>query len=86
MAAIGIDLGDFRPIDTPGAGQRPPFSSGARQVLSRTLTLAAAERSRRIETRHLLAALLERDRPDPIAALLIALGIDPSATRARLQG
>ncbi|NKY53794.1 hypothetical protein [Nocardia vermiculata] len=33
-----------------------------------------------------VAALLERDRPDPIAALLIALGIDPSATRARLQG
>ncbi|WP_227999695.1 Clp protease N-terminal domain-containing protein [Nocardia australiensis] len=86
LAAIGIDLGDFRPIGTPGAGKRPPFNSGARQVLSRTLTLAAAERSRRIETRHLLAALLERDRPDPIVALLSALGIDPSATRARLQG
>ncbi|MBH0780475.1 Clp protease N-terminal domain-containing protein [Nocardia bovistercoris] len=85
MAAIGIDLGDFQPTGTPGAGKRPPFSSGARQVLSRALNLAATERSRRIETRHLLVALLERDRPDPIVALLFALGIDPSTTRARLQ-
>ncbi|MET7769355.1 Clp protease N-terminal domain-containing protein [Nocardia sp. NPDC005366] len=86
LAAIGIDLGDFRPTAAPGAGKRPPFSSGAREVLSRTLALAAAAKSRRIETRHLLVALLERDRPDPIVALLFALGIDPVATRARLQG
>jgi hypothetical protein len=50
------------------------------------LALAAAAKARRIETRHLLVALLERDRPDPVVALLAALGIDPSAARTRLAG
>lgn len=85
LAAIGVDIGDFRPTGTPGSGKRPGFSSGAREVLSRTLALAAATKSRRIETRHLLLALLERDRHDPVAALLSALDIDPQATRARLE-
>jgi ATP-dependent Clp protease ATP-binding subunit ClpA len=86
LAAIGVDVGDFRPTGTPGAGQRPPFSSGAREVLSRALALAVAAKSRRIETRHLLLALLERGRPDPVAALLSALGVDPSAARTRPLG
>jgi ATP-dependent Clp protease ATP-binding subunit ClpA len=86
LDAIGVDVGDFRPTGTPGAGKRPPFSSGARQVLSRTVALAASAKARRIDTRHLLLALLERDRPDPVAALIAALGIDASATRARLAG
>lgn len=86
LAAIGVDVGEFRPTSTPGAGKRPPFSSGARDVLSRALALAAAAKARRIETRHLLLALLERDRPDPVVALLAALGIDPSVVRTRLAG
>jgi ATP-dependent Clp protease ATP-binding subunit ClpA len=86
LAAIGVDVGDFRPTGAPGSGKRPPFSSGAREVLSRALALAAAARSRRIEHRHLLLALIERGRPDPVAALLSALAIDPSQARARLQG
>jgi ATP-dependent Clp protease ATP-binding subunit ClpA len=86
LAAIGIDAGDFRPTGTPGAGKRPPFSSGPREVLSRAVTLAAAGRSRRIESRHLLLALLERDRHDPVTPLLSALNIDPSAARARMRG
>lgn len=86
LAAIGVDVGDFRPTGTPGAGKRPPFSSGAREVLSRTLALATAAKSRRIETRHLLLALLERGQPDPVAALFSALTIDASAARARLHG
>ncbi|GAA1741124.1 Clp protease N-terminal domain-containing protein [Luedemannella helvata] len=86
LAAVGVDIGDFRPTGTPGAGKRPPFSSGAREVLSRTLALAAAARSRRIEDRHLLLALLERDRHDPVAALLSTLRVDPATARTRLQG
>ncbi|GAA3243198.1 Clp protease N-terminal domain-containing protein [Dactylosporangium siamense] len=84
LAAIGVDIGDFRPTGAAGAGKRPPFSSGAREVLSRTLALAAAARSRRIETRHLLLALLERGRPDPVAALLSELAVDAPAARTRL--
>jgi len=86
LATIGVDIGDFRPTGAPGAGKRPPFSSGAREVLSRTVILAAAAKSHRIETRHLLLALLERGRPDPVAALLLALAVDASAARTRLQG
>ena len=85
LASIGVDIGDFRPTGTPGSGKRPPFSSGAREVLSRTLALAAAARSRRIEPRHLLLALLERDRPDPVVALLAELAVDAPAVRTRLQ-
>lgn len=84
LAAIGVEVGDFQPTGTPGAGKRPAFSSGAREVLSRTLALAVAAKSRRIEIRHLLLALLDRDRHDPVATLLSALDVDPSATRARL--
>ena len=84
LLAIGIDIEDFQPTATPAAGKRPSFTSGAREVLSRTLVLTAAEKARRIEPRHLLLALLERPHPDPAAALLTALGIDPATTRARL--
>jgi hypothetical protein len=42
-------------------------------VLKRTLAHAVAEKSRRIETRHLLQALRERRAPDPAAELLAVL-------------
>ncbi len=62
----------------------PP--SGARAVLHRGLQEASTSRSRYIEARHLLLALLSRERPDPAAELLAALGVDPAQVRARLTG
>ncbi|UKA63042.1 Clp protease N-terminal domain-containing protein [Arthrobacter sp. FW306-04-A] len=41
--------------------------------------------ARRITTRHLLLALLERRQPDPAAVLLNKLGVDRAALKARLQ-
>jgi len=85
LESIGIDLGGFVP--DPGLRARfrhQSFTSGAREVLARTLTLTAAEKARRIAPRHLALALLERQQPDPAAALLAELGVDRSEAKERL--
>ncbi|HZD69764.1 MAG TPA: Clp protease N-terminal domain-containing protein [Actinomycetes bacterium] len=89
LAAVGIDLGDLgvRPqSQLIHARRRPPLTSGARAVLQRSLQEASASKSRYIEVRHLLLALLSRERPDPAAELLAALGVDPAEARDRLTG
>ena len=75
LAAIGLDLGD----DLPAAPTRArtanlPLTSAAREAVGRSGAFADADRVRRIEPRHLLAALRERAEPDPAAVLLAALG------------
>ena len=77
LAAIGVDLGD----DLPSARIRArvghiPLTSAARAAIGRAGGVADAERVRRIEPRHLLAALREREEPDPAAALLAVLGLE----------
>lgn len=84
LVAIGINLGDFRPPVSPRAGKRTSFTSGARSALQRTLAYTTAEKSRRIMPKHLLLALLDREQPDPAAALLSELGVDTAAVRRRL--
>jgi ATP-dependent Clp protease ATP-binding subunit ClpA len=85
LAAVGIELGQFGAQQRRApARRRPPLTSGARAVLHRGLQEASASRSRYIEARHLLLALLSRERPDPAAELLAALGVDPAQVRARL--
>lgn len=89
LAAVGIDLGQLgaRPRSQPiQARRRPPLTSGARAVLQRSLQEASASKSRHIEVRHLLLALLSCERPDPAAEMLAALGIDPAQARDRLTG
>jgi hypothetical protein len=76
LAAIGVDLGD----DLPPARTRVrvghvPLTSAARAAIGRAGAVADAEHVRRIEPRHLLAALREREEPDPAAVLLAALGV-----------
>ncbi len=61
-----------------------PLSSGARAVLKRTMDEAHPRRPSSIQSRDFLVALLTRDRPDPAAELLHALGVDAVATRNRL--
>jgi ATP-dependent Clp protease ATP-binding subunit ClpA len=87
LAAVGVDvdvehLGPLSNVDGPH--RRPPLTSGARAVLQRSLHEARSVRSRSIETRHLLLALLARERPGPAAELLAALRVDPAAVRERL--
>lgn len=83
LAAIGIDVGDFGPTAPISSSKHPPFTSGARAVIPRALSFAAADKVRRITTRHLMLALLERTQPDPAAAMLTDLQIDRSDVRDR---
>jgi hypothetical protein len=62
---------------------RLPFTPGSKAALKRTLALVGAERARRIEPKHLLLALLERDEPDPAANLLAGLHVDKRRARER---
>jgi ATP-dependent Clp protease ATP-binding subunit ClpA len=87
LAAVGIHAGDLGPMEEPGgAHRRPPLTSGARAVLKRAIEAARATKSGRIETRHVLLALLACQRPDPAAELFRELGVDAAAVRARLAG
>lgn len=83
LAAIGIDVGDFGPTAPISSSKHAPFTSGARAVIPRALALAVADKVRRITPRHLLLALLERNDPDPAAAMLTDLQIDRSDVRDR---
>lgn len=76
LAAIGLDVGEFRPAVSSRPLKRAPLSSGARSVLQRTIVFTTADRSRRILPKHMLLALLERQQPDPAAELLTACGVD----------
>jgi ATP-dependent Clp protease ATP-binding subunit ClpA len=85
LAGIGFEAGG---IDTPlpvRARRRPPFTSGAREVLKRSVDEARAMKSRHIEARHLLLGILTRERPDPAAELLAAMDVDVAGARERLK-
>jgi ATP-dependent Clp protease ATP-binding subunit ClpA len=84
LAAIGIDPGEPGPSSPVHTRRHAPLTSGARAVLELSLDEARRSRRRRIQAGHLLLALLSRQRPDPAAELLQALGVDPAATRHRL--
>jgi ATP-dependent Clp protease ATP-binding subunit ClpA len=85
LAAIGFEAND---LDEPlplRSRRRPPFTSGARDVLVRSVNEARAVKARHIEARHLLLGILTRERPDPAAELLAALEIDVADARERLR-
>lgn len=85
LEAVGITLGDFGPLNVPKGSSRTTFTSAARSVIQDALILTTREKGRRITTRHLLLALLERHQPDPAAVLLNKMGVDTAALKVRLQ-
>ncbi|MDQ0240454.1 Clp protease N-terminal domain-containing protein [Arthrobacter bambusae] len=85
LEAVGVTLGDFGPLNAPKGSSRTTFTSAARSVIQDSLMLTTREKARRISTRHLLLALLERREPDPAAVLLHNLGVDTAALKDRLQ-
>lgn len=84
LAAVGLELGGYRPAGHAALGRHVPFTAGAKKVLQNTLANAAAEKARRITSRHMLLALLDRPEPDPTRALLAALAVDTCQVRDRL--
>ena len=85
LAAIGVDVGEFSPSATPRKRWNAQFTSGSKAVMSRVVVLTAADKSRRITSKHLVRALLERSQPDPAAALLDGLRIDREDALAKAQ-
>ncbi|WP_322770355.1 Clp protease N-terminal domain-containing protein [Frankia sp. Cr1] len=85
LAAVGVNVAAVgeRPPATP-ARRLPPLTSGARAVIKHALDQARPTGTGRISTGHVLLALLARERPDPAAELLHALGVDPAMVRDRL--
>jgi hypothetical protein len=49
------------------------------------VTWKATRGRRRLGDEHLLASLIELERPDPAAELLAHLGVDPATARKRLD-
>ncbi|MEA5456643.1 Clp protease N-terminal domain-containing protein [Sinomonas sp. JGH33] len=84
LAAVGVDPGPEPLVSPRSRPGRLPLTSGAKAVLTRTVRLAAAERSRTITSRHVLLALAEAPAADPAAALLARLGVDRAGLRTRL--
>lgn len=85
LTAVGVRVGAVGDPPPVAFGRRlPPLSSGARAVLKRAIDEARPRRTGRLGADHFLLALLARERPDPAAELLHALGVDPDAVRVRL--
>jgi len=85
LAAIGIDVQGVERPPIPASRKRTPFTSGARSVLPRALAEVKKAGSRRITPEHLLLAILDCERPDPVAELMEQLGIDRAAVRERIS-
>jgi ATP-dependent Clp protease ATP-binding subunit ClpA len=83
LRAIGIDVGNLGPAQPIPTHQYPPMTSTAQAVLTQAVKTANAK-TRDIDTAHLLHALLNREEPDPAAAVLARLRIDRTAVRERL--
>jgi ATP-dependent Clp protease ATP-binding subunit ClpA len=88
LSAVGIEV-EFEQLAGTAPARRarrlPPLTSGARAVLKSAIDRARPKNAS-IEKSHFLLALLDRDRPDPAAELLRALGVEPAAVRARISG
>ncbi|MGP9023125.1 Clp protease N-terminal domain-containing protein [Streptomyces sp. BR1] len=85
LAAVGIDIQGVERPPIPASRKRTPFTSGARAVLPRAVAETRKAGTRRIAPEHLLLALLDCERPDPVAELMTHLGIDRAAVRERVR-
>jgi ATP-dependent Clp protease ATP-binding subunit ClpA len=87
LLAVGINVTHLGAQPHASYAHRlPSLTSGARAVMTAAVEKTHAAREPRIQTRHLLLALLDRERPDPAAELLSALDVDRSQVRHRLEG
>ena len=84
LEAIGIGVGAIRFTVTISKSKQAQFTSGAQSVLPRAFELATAQKSSRVNTNHLLLALLEREPPDPVAVLINELQVNRVTIRKRV--
>ncbi len=84
LAAVGLELGMFEPAARTAVSRHISLTPGAKAALKQTLTNATDEKARRLTSRHMLLALLDRHEPDPAAVLLANLAVDPREARQRV--
>jgi len=84
LKAIGFETADLERAAMPTRGRKPPFSSGAKEVMASMVKQAVDQRSRKITASSLLISLLEREEHDPVSALFQELKVDRAAVRDRL--
>lgn len=84
LKAIGLETKNLKGAAMPAKGRKPPFSSGAKEVMASMVKQAVDQKSRQITTSNLLAALLDREEHDPVSELLEEMKVDRTAVRARL--
>ena len=86
LTSLGITVASV-PDARPRARIRRlrPLTSGAREVLVRSINESRASKSRQVDTTHFLLALLECQEPDPAAQLMRALKVSPDDVRSRLS-
>jgi len=85
LAAIGLNVGDLPIASRTPLRKSPRMSSAARAVINRAVKEATRTKGRHIWTTHMALALLTCEPPDPVAALIVKLGIDRAAVRERLN-
>ncbi|MDD7836785.1 MULTISPECIES: Clp protease N-terminal domain-containing protein [Paenarthrobacter] len=85
LKAIGFDSKDLTRAEMPTRGRKPPFSSGAKEVMAAMLKSAVDQKSRKITASSLVVSLLDRGEHDPVTALLQELRVDRAAVRDRLM-
>ena len=84
LEAIGFKSKDPVRVAMPTRGRKPPFSSGAKEVMASMVKSAVEQKSRKITASSLLISLLGREELDPVSALLEELKVDRQAVRERL--
>ncbi|MFJ4229896.1 Clp protease N-terminal domain-containing protein [Paenarthrobacter nicotinovorans] len=85
LKAIGFDSKDLTRAEMPTRGRKPPFSSGAKEVMAAMLKSAVDQKSRKITASSLVVSLLDRGEHDPVTALLQELRVDRAAVSDRLM-
>jgi ATP-dependent Clp protease ATP-binding subunit ClpA len=82
LAALGIEASPVGPVLPGREKDRLRLTPAGREVFTGLRRTAAGER---LGVKHVLVALLARQRPDPAAELFAALGVDAGQVRARLD-
>lgn len=85
LAAIGLNVAEFPVAGLTPLRKSPRLSSTARAVINRTAKEVTQRKDRRADSTHMMLALLASEPPDPVAALMVELGIDRAAVRERLN-
>ena len=82
LASVGIDVSFNAPAISGRVNERLRLTPAGRAVFTGLRREAVGKP---LGVKHVLLALLSRERPDPAAELFHALGVDRTAARNRLQ-